>query len=149
MSLEYKRNTLAVADYKKSLTIYRDILGFSVNYIKQSDTNSYSYPVFNIPSNATATFVALDSPIQERTFALTEIKGVDLPKQDGIRTSVSVLKVDDLSATIKQLQELGLETLDLIQDSTDGIRYIEQAFVDFDGHLILLYQIIKSKSYAQ
>ncbi len=141
MSLEYKRNTLAVADYKKSLTIYRDILGFSVNYIKQSDSDSYSYPVFNIPSEATTTFVALDSPTQERTFALTEIKGAQLPKQLGIRTSVSVIKVEDLHYTISQIQALGLETLDMIEDSTDGVTYIEQAFIDYDGHLILLFEI--------
>ncbi len=141
MSLEYKRNTLAVADYKKSLTIYRDILGFSVNYIKQSDFDSYSYPVFNIPSEATTTFVALDSPTQERTFALTEIKGAELPKQLGIRTSVSVIKVEDLHHTISQIKALGLETLDIIEDSTDGVAYIEQAFIDYDGHLILLFEL--------
>lgn len=142
MSLEYKRNTLVVADYEKSLTVYRDILGFSVNYINQSASDSYSYPVFNIPPEAKATFVALDSPTQERTFALTEITGIDLPKPIGPRMSVSVIKVDDLKNTMVQMKDLGLEILDPITDTTDGITYVEQGFVDFDGHLILLYQIL-------
>lgn len=142
MSLEYKRNTLVVADYEKSLTIYRDILGFSVNYINQSSSDSYSYPVFDIPPEAIATFVALDSPTQERTFALTEIKGVALPKQTRPRMSVSVIKVDDLANTIVKLETLGLETLEIRNDTTDGQSYNEQAFVDFDGHLILLYETI-------
>ena len=143
MSLEYKRNTLVVSDYKKSLKIYRDILGFSVNYINISTADSYSYPVFNIPPEATATFVALDSPTQERTFALTEIQGIKLPKQTGPRMSVSVIKVDDLTSTITKLKVLGLETLGIRKDTTDGQSYNEQAFVDFDGHLILLYQLME------
>lgn len=142
MPLEYKRNTLVVADYKKSLKIYRDILGFSVNYINISAVDSYSYPVFNIPPEAVATFVALDSPTQERTFALTEIKGITLPKHTGPRLSVTVIKVDDLKNTITKLQALGLETLEIRKDTTDGKSYYEQAFVDFDGHLILLYELI-------
>lgn len=142
MPLEYKRNTLVVADYKKSLKIYCDILGFSVNYVNVSAANSYSYPVFDIPPEAIATFVALDSPTQERTFALTEIKGIDLPKQTGPRMSVSVIKVEDLKTTIRKIEALGLETLKTHNDTTDGQSYNEQAFVDFDGHLILLYQIV-------
>lgn len=142
MSLQFKRNTLVVADYKKSLRIYCDILGFSVNYIKESASDSYSYPVFNIPKEAKATFVALDSPSQERTFALTEIKGIVLPKQKGTRMSVSVIKVGDLDKVISQISTLGLVTLNRISDSTDGQSYIEQAFVDYDGHLILLYENI-------
>lgn len=142
MSLEFKRNTLVVADYKKSLTIYCDILGFSVNYINESKADSYSYPVFNIPETAKATFIALDSPSKERTFALTEIKGIELPKQTGTRMSVSVIKVDNLKDTIQKIEALGLETLDVCTDTTDGQTYIEQGFVDYDGHLILLYQLI-------
>ncbi|MDB4293037.1 VOC family protein [Maribacter sp.] len=148
MSLEYKRNTLVVADYERSLRIYRDILGFSVNYIKRSASDSYSYPVFNIPPEGEATFIALDSPSQERTFALTEVKGISLPKQTGPRMSVSVIKIKDLKRAILKIEALGLETLDLITDRTDDLTYIEQAFIDFDGHLILLYQLIE-KNYRK
>lgn len=143
MPLEYKRNTLVVADYKKSLSIYRDILGFKINYINQSKADSYSYPVFNIPKEATATFVALDSPTQERTFALTEIKGIELSKQTGTRMHVTVIKVDDIKATISKIEALGLEILDALTDTVDDVTFVEQAFIDFDGHLILLYQQIE------
>lgn len=142
MALEFKRNTLVVADYQKSLKIYCDILGFTVNYINVSAADSYSYPVFNIPPEAIATFVALDSPTQERTFALTEIIGIDLPKPKDTRMSVSVIKVDDLRSTITKLKALDLETLEIRKDTTNGRSYIEQGFVDFDGHLILLYQLL-------
>ena len=69
MSLLYKRITLVVADIERSLTVYRDILGFTINYIQPSDKDSFSYPVFNIPKEADLNFATLDSPTQERTFA--------------------------------------------------------------------------------
>lgn len=56
--------------------------------------------------------------------------------------SVSVSKVEDLKTTIRKIEALGLETLKTHNDTTDGQSYNEQAFVDFDGHLILLYQIV-------
>jgi len=73
MSLLYKRVTLVVVDIERSLTIYQDILGFTINYIKDSAADSYSYPVFKIPKEAKIRFGVLDSPSQERTTGLTEI----------------------------------------------------------------------------
>ncbi|RKR15249.1 catechol 2,3-dioxygenase-like lactoylglutathione lyase family enzyme [Maribacter vaceletii] len=143
MPIQFKRATLLVADLKKSLSIYSDILGFSVNYIKKSEDDSYSYPVFNLPKNAQVTFCALDSPSQKRTFALTEVKEYKLPEPKGPRMAVLVLQVDDLKKMISNIASLGLETLDFLKDTTDGESYLEQAFIDFDGHLILLYEILK------
>ena len=75
-----KRINLCVADMERSLKVYRDILGFTVNYMKDSASDSYSYPVFMFPKEAKLRFATLDSPTQERTFALTEVRGIDLPK---------------------------------------------------------------------
>jgi len=143
MSLLYKRITLVVADIERSLTIYRDILGFSVNSIKDSDNDSYSYPVFKIPKEAKIRFATLDSPTQERTIGLTEIKGIELPKPTGgpIMTA-SVIKVGDLKDVIEKIKGLGLETTEPETDGNDNFTFLEQAFIDFDGHLIVLYEIL-------
>jgi len=141
MSLLYKRVTLVVADIERSLKIYRDILGFTLNSIKTSEEDSYSYPVFNIPNEAKVSFATLDSPTQERTIGLTEVKGVELPKPSGIIMTASVIKVDDLSGVIKKIQRLGLETTEPETDSNDHFTFLEQAFIDFDGHLMVLYEI--------
>ncbi len=143
MSLLYKRITLCVADLERSLKVYRDILGFKINYIKPSEKDSFSYPVFNIPNEADINFATLDSPSQERTFALTEIKGVPLPKHEGIHMAASVIKVDDLIDVISQITALGLRTTDVKTDENEYATFIEQAFVDFDGHLIVLYQLME------
>ncbi|RKR15250.1 catechol 2,3-dioxygenase-like lactoylglutathione lyase family enzyme [Maribacter vaceletii] len=143
MSLLYKRITLCVADLERSLTIYRDILGFTINYIQPSEKDSFSYPVFNIPNEADLNFATMDSPTQERTFALTEIKGVPLPKQEGIHMTASVIKVDDLADVISKIKDLGLKTTDVKTDENDYATFIEQAFIDYDGHLIVLYQLME------
>ena len=142
MSVLYKRITLCVADLERSLKVYRDILGFTINYVQPSAKDSFSYPVFNIPNEADLNFATLDSPTQERTFALTEVKGVPLPKQEGIHMVASVIKVDDLENVISQIQALGLKTTKRKQDENEYAQFLEQAFVDFDGHLIVLYQMM-------
>ena len=141
MSLFYKRVTLVVADIERSLTIYRDILGFTVNSLKPSDEDSYSYPVFRIPKEAKISFATLDGPEQNRTLGLTEVKGCPLPKNSGIHMTASVIKVADLKATMEKIQSLGLETTEPTTDGNDHFTFSEQAFVDYDGHLIVLYEI--------
>jgi len=137
----YKRVTLVVADIDRSLEIYRDILGFTINSRKASDEHSYSYPVFNIPKEAKISFATLDSPEQNRTIGLTEVKGVPLTKSEGIHMTASVIKVSDLDDVMQKISALGLSTTEVETDSNDHFSFKEQSFVDFDGHLIVVYEI--------
>ena len=41
-----------VADLDKALAFYEAVLGFDVTYILPSNSDSYSYPVFDIPREA-------------------------------------------------------------------------------------------------
>lgn len=145
MPLQYKRITLVVADIEKSLTIYGDILGFTTNYIKDSADDSYSYPVFNVPKGAKIRFGAFDSPTQERTLGLTEVKGCELPRYDGIRMHSSVIQVDDLPCKMEKIKALGLETTEQYTDENEYATFIEQSFVDFDGHLVVLYELLPNE----
>lgn len=144
MSLFYKRVTLVVSDLERSLKIYRDILGFTVNSLQPSSEDSYSYPVFRIPKEAKITFATLDGPEQNRTIGLTEVKGCELPKNEGIHLTASVIKVGNLAETIQKIQALALEVTAPETDSNDHFTFNEQAFVDFDGHLIVLYEILQN-----
>lgn len=142
----FKRTNLLITDLDKSLTIYRDILGFTVHKMSESSEDSYSYPVFNIPKEAKLKFCTLDSPDQIRTIALTEISGIDLPPPPSSpHLSASVLRVKDLPATINKIIALGLKVTDpKVATGSDGMKFLEQAFVDYDGHLIVLYEFQKS-----
>lgn len=138
----FKRTTLLIADIDQSLKIYRDILGFSVHHISESDEDSYSYPVFKIPKEAAIRFCTLDSPDQIRTLALTEVKGVPLEKPITPHSSASVIRVKELPQVMEKIVDLGLEHTKVKRDTnSNGLTFIEQAFVDFDGHLIVLYEL--------
>lgn len=141
----FKRITLVVKDIEKSLKIYCDILGFTLESIKDSDTDSYSYPVFNIPQEAKIRFATLNSPDQIRTIGFTEVKGVDLPRNNGIIMTASVIRVKDIERTMDKIIELGLEHTALkIDESESSGQFKEQSFIDFDGHLIVVYELLPS-----
>ncbi len=141
---DFKRVTLVVADMEKSLQIYRDILGFTLDGIMESSAESYSYPVFKIDPEAEVRFATLSAgPEQIRTMALTEITGMDLPKPGRPFMTATVIRVADLDGTFKKLEALGLEIVPgTIAERPGEFKFKEQAFVDFDGHLIVLYQML-------
>lgn len=139
----YKRVNLLVADLERSLAIYQDILGFSTGNIAESSTTSFSYPVFNIPSEARMRYTYLGEPGEDRVLGLTEVKNIELPKPaNRPHMSASVIGVTDLEDKIGKIKALGLETTESKIAGGSEFRFIEQAFVDYDGHLIVLYEIL-------
>jgi len=140
----FKRVTLVVSDIDRALGIYRDILGFDLDGISDSSNESYSYPVFKIDPGATIRFATLSAGTEQvRTMALTEIKGMELPKPGLPLMTASVIRVDDIEGTFKKLEALGLETVPpRISERPGEFKFVEQAFIDYDGHLIVLYQML-------
>ncbi|MFS4467202.1 VOC family protein [Maribacter sp. 2210JD10-5] len=125
------RSSILVSDLDKSLEIYRDILGFEVAIIAESDKESYAYQVFNIPKEALIKVATLNSMDQKRIINLKEVSGITLPKANlGIKMSAVLIKVNDIKT--------------IMEHTVKGprISYIEQSFIDPDGHLVALYQII-------
>lgn len=141
----FKRVTLVVSDMERSLTLYRDVLGFDLDEVSESTKESYSYPVFNIDPAATIRFATLSAgDKQVRTLALVEVKGMELPAHGTPHMTASVIRVDDLDATIEKVEALGLETVEPKLSGRPGeFTFKEQALVDFDGHLVVLYQILE------
>lgn len=145
-SVLFKRTTLVVANMERALTIYRDILGFTLNApVSESGPDSYSYPVFRIPQEAKIRFATLDSRTQERTLGLTEVTGISLPPPAQPLMSAAVIRVPDIAATMAKIRALGLETTEpkTVRTPDGKLAFTEQAFIDFDGHLIVLYQLLK------
>ena len=92
-SVRFQRGNFVVADLERSLTFYRDVIGFEVAYQKGHNPESYSISVFNIPDGAELGFCTLSTRDQVRVMALTEIKGVKLPPVPPPRRSAIVLDV--------------------------------------------------------
>ena len=142
VDVEFKRGNIVVADIDRALTIYRDILGFSVDTISDPTNESYSYPVFEIPKEATLRFATLSTPTQTRTLAMTEITGIELQKPTPPHLATNVIRVNDMERIMNKIEALGLKTVREERATIpEGISFVERAFVDYDGHLVVLYEL--------
>ena len=125
--------------------MYRDILGFRVDFILGDRPQAYSYTVFQIPREAKTRFAALSSRDHDRSLALTEVKGIDLAEPNLPSSHALVLEVEDFDGVLKGAQGEGLrvfpeETL----RTHDGRLGREIGMLDHDGRLIVLYCILKA-----
>ncbi|MEM9152701.1 MAG: VOC family protein [Cyanobacteria bacterium P01_F01_bin.3] len=138
--LHLKRPCILVSDLDQSLRLYRDVLGFRLDYVGEADADSYLYTVFQIPAEGHLTFAALSTDYEPRSLALTEVQGISLPNAPIPRRIATVIQVPHVSPLSKEIQALGL-TLIRPHSFTapPNLVFTEQGFYDFDGHLIVLY----------
>ena len=138
-----KRPTLMVSDLDRSLTIYRDILGFKTSNVVVAGDNSFSYPVFNVPREGKMRYIFLHEPDEQRVLRLTEVSGVELPKPTSVPyMSTFAIAIDNLEEKFKQLEAMGIQTTPSKRAQGTDFPIIEQGFIDFDGHLIFCYEIL-------
>jgi catechol 2,3-dioxygenase-like lactoylglutathione lyase family enzyme len=139
-----RRQALIVTDMDRAMSLYSGILGFKSNGVTQSLPTSYSYDVFNIPRTAKIRFSTLDGRDgQQRSLALIEVtgKGAVLPKAKGIRPTAAVINTRRLDWVQAQVKALGLTAIPERElKRSDGTVGREWAFLDWDGHLVVLYQ---------
>ena len=141
-TLHLKRPCLLVADLERSLRLYRDCLGFQLDYVGEADPDSYLYPVFQLPAEAVLRFAALSTVEEPRALALTEVKGSALPQPSIPHRGATVIRVPSLDKVRPKLQALGLSPIQASSFSTPpNLTFTEQAVCDFDGHLIVLYEV--------
>jgi catechol 2,3-dioxygenase-like lactoylglutathione lyase family enzyme len=140
--LHLKRPCLIVADLNRSLQIYRDILGFRLDYVGEASAESYLYTVFQLPPQGKLRFAALSTEYEPRAIALTEVKNIELPPMPLPQRIATVIQVGDLTSVIQKIQALSLEIIPPCSFAAPPNQlFTEQGFHDFDGHLIILYQV--------
>lgn len=139
--LHLKRPCMLVSDLARSLTLYRDILGFRLDYVGEASPDSYLYKVFQIPAEAQLRFAALSTEKEVRALALTEVKGITLTKPEPPHRIGVVIEVQEVAPTIAQIAALGLEIVEPTHfTAPPNLSFTEQGFFDFDGQLIVLYE---------
>jgi len=75
-------------------------------------------------------------------FALIEVTKAGLPSQDGIKMATAVIKINNLKEIYNQINDLELKTTRIDEDTTpEGRTFLEFSFVDYDGNLIVLYEL--------
>jgi catechol 2,3-dioxygenase-like lactoylglutathione lyase family enzyme len=148
----FKRMTIMVSNLDRTVRLWRDIMGFQVAVNAQSGADSYSYPVFNVAPQAVIRYAMVSAgPDQQRTFAFAEVKGQPIKVQQEPRVAAAVLNANGrLAEIIELVRKEGLQVIRShpLQSSTQGLG-IEQAFVDWDGHLIVLYEFPKPANLAK
>lgn len=142
----FKRMTILVGDLDRSVRLWRDILKFEVTVNPSGGANSYSYPVFNIDPAATLRYAMISAgPSQQRTVALAEVKGQQLVIPQSPRVAAAVLNANGRFHDILRLARAeGFAIIEPVElKSAQGVG-IEGAFVDWDGHLIVIYEFPKA-----
>tara|TARA_B100001540_G_scaffold142612_1_gene126628 strand:- start:980 stop:1465 length:486 start_codon:yes stop_codon:yes gene_type:complete len=141
-SPDLKRINLIVSDLDQSLGIYRDVIGMEVFEIKNSEKGSYAYKVFNLPEDADMRYASLNIGSKTRGFSLTEIKNAELPSLDGIKMTTAVIQVKGLREIYDKIIDMNLYSTEIDEDTTpEGITFAEFSFTDYDGHLVVLYEL--------
>jgi len=107
-----------------------------------STKGSYAYKVFNLPENAEMRFASLNVGSKSRGFSLTEIKNTELPSLDGIKMTTAVIQVEGLREIYKKIVKMNLNSTAIDEDLTpEGETFAEFSFTDYDGHLVVLYEL--------
>ncbi len=140
------RTSLLVADLERSLTLYRDVLGLEVGRVSDTPPDSYSYRFFNIEPGAMKRFAYLSGEDgYTNVLGLGEVPGIELNLPESPRSAAYVQTVADVEGVKEQVEALGLETIPPVEfmSREAGKPGMEFGIIDFDGHLILVYGLLR------
>ena len=142
--MRFQRANFLVSDLDRALVLYRDTLGMTVDLIKESEEDSYSYDVFEIDRSIKLNFVLLSYENQPRVMALTELGKNSLAKASHPRRSAIVIEVADVDALLNKALKNNFKIYREEKLVThDGREGREIGILDDDGNLIVIYKIEK------
>lgn len=140
----FKRGNIVVSDLDRAYKIWIDLFGMEVDTENTPDADSLSYDLFNVPNMARTRFATLNAgPGQPRTLGIYEVTGLLPDEQDRIRRGAVVINANGrLDAIRAALPGLGLSMLrEKTLVTVDRQVGIETGFYDWDGNLIVLYEL--------
>ena len=144
--MRFQRTNYLVSDANRALLFYRDILGMTLDFMKQSEDDSYSYEVFDINKGKPIEFAILSYKDQPRVMALTILGEDNLVKNPLPRRSAICIEVDDVDDVLNKCREHGFHCFKEEHLVThDGREGREVGVLDDDGNLTLIYKIEKKE----
>jgi catechol 2,3-dioxygenase-like lactoylglutathione lyase family enzyme len=137
----FQRIALVVDDLDKAFEVYRDLLGFELEFIGDDTSDAFAYEVFAIPREVKIRFAALSSESQQRTLALIEAPGFAAGQSD--HRAAAVVQVPSVVETTARVRELGLKAHEprTELDPANGPPRTEGGFYDRDGHTVVIYNL--------
>ena len=140
MTIRFQRGNYLVGDIQRALAFYRDVLGFSVAFVKEPRDTSYSHEVFGLDTDRPVGFAALSTPSQERVMALTEVAGLEPQREP--RRSALVIEVEDVDGVVSRAEAHGFQVFPEERLVThDGRIGREVGLLDEDNNLTVIYHI--------
>ena len=140
----FRRGNIVVSDLERAYKIWIDLFGMQIDTENTQDADSLAYDLFNVPRTARTRFATLNAgPLQTRTLGIYEVTGVPFEAQAGIRRGGVVINANGrLDAIRAALPGLGLSMLrEKTLVTVDQEVGIETGFHDWDGNLIVLYEL--------
>jgi catechol 2,3-dioxygenase-like lactoylglutathione lyase family enzyme len=141
------RHSMLVSDLDRSLTLYRDVLGLTVGRVSETPADSYSYRFFNIEPGAMKRFAYLNGDGGfKNVLGIGEVPGIELGLPDSPRSVAFVQTVADVEQVKSRVEAMGLETIPPVEfmSREAGKPGMEFGIIDFDGHLILVYGLLRA-----
>lgn len=137
----FQRIAIIVDDLDKAFEVYRDLLGFTVEYVGDHGSDSFAYEIFDIPESVLIRFAALSSETQQRTMALIEAPGHAAAQSE--RRAAAVIQVPSVVETLAKAKALGLKTCEPRSelDPAKGPPRTESGFYDHDGNTVVIYNL--------
>ena len=143
--MRFQRAIYLVSNKERALLLYRDILGMSLDFMKVSEEDSYSYDVFDIDDSIAIEFALLSYQDQPRVMALTILGDGNLEKNPLPRRAAICIEVDDVDDAVSKCNENGFHCYGEDHLIThDGREGKEVGILDDDGNLIVIYKIEKT-----
>ena len=143
--MRFQRANYLVSNKDRALLLYRDILGMSLDFMKVSEKDSYSYDVFDIDESIAIEFALLSYEDQARVMALTILGDGNLEKNPLPRRAAICIEVDDVDDAVSKCNENGFHCYGEDHLIThDGREGKEVGILDDDGNLIVIYKIEKA-----
>ena len=141
----FKRAVFIVSDLDRSVALWRDVFGFEANPVNDlTGADSYVFELMNIPASSVARTVSFNAgDAQVRTMLLLEVPGIPpLPGEDVHRATVVINAKGRFEEIMAAVTALDLQVKSANRFVTaDGDAAVEQGFVDWDGNLVLVYEI--------
>ena len=143
--MRFQRANYLVSNKERALLLYVDILGMNLDFMKESEEDSYSYEVFDIDDSIPMEFALLSYENQPRVLALTILGDGNLEQNPTPRRSAIVIEVDNVDETVAKCKENGSHCYrDDHLITHDGREGKEVGILDDDGNLVVIYKIEKA-----
>jgi catechol 2,3-dioxygenase-like lactoylglutathione lyase family enzyme len=138
--LRLHRPNILVADMERSLRVYRDIIGFEVDFLM--DALDVAPEIFGLDP-ATKMRIAFLSEGRGAfgSLAISEAPDIDLPVREPPYASAIIIELEEgrLTGVLEQLRQAGLVIGQAYE--LDNPRRTDVSVTDHDGHRVVLFEL--------